>query len=140
MNNIKADPWLGRGFAVNIAETISAASVSGPDDLNSMVMALGRAWHNTWLGYAAVFGIPLSVIQGIIYLWVLVLAAKVFRYYGNSSLVGVFALYLIIFTVRDLVSSHTAGHTALDAWDRWWMYGLLVALYLKASIRANRPE
>jgi hypothetical protein len=132
MDNIKADPWIGRGFAVNIAETISAISVTGTGDLSTFAMALGRSWHNTWLGYAADFGIPLSVMQGIIYLWVLVLSAKVFGHYGNRSLLGVFAMYLLLYTVRDVVASHTSGHTALDAWDRWWMYGLLVAVYLQA--------
>ena len=101
----------------------------GTMDIQVAAYALGRSWHNTWLGYAADFGIPLSVIQAIIYIWVIVLSAKVFRQYGNRSLFGVFALYLLLFTVRDLIASHTSGHTALDAWSRWWMYGVLVSLY-----------
>jgi hypothetical protein len=129
MLNIKADPWIGRGLAINIAETISSVSITGAGDLNAITLALGRSWHNTWLGYAADFGIPLSVIQGVVYLWMLILSAKVFRRYGNSSLFGVFALYVLIFTVRDLVASHTSGHTALDAWNRWWMYGVIVSIH-----------
>jgi len=129
---IKAAPWVGSGFALNIQETSTAAAMGergGTIDVQVASYALGRSWHNTWLGYAADFGIPLSVIQAIIYIWVIVLSAKVFRHYGNRSLFGVFALYLLLFTVRDLFSSHTSGHTALDAWARWWMYGVLVSLY-----------
>jgi hypothetical protein len=142
--NIKADPWIGKGFAVDIAETISAVSVTGMENISTIAMALGRSWHNTWLGYAADFGIPLSVIQGIIYIWMLVLSAKVFRCYGNRSLLGVFAMYVLIYTVRDLVASHTSGHTALDAWNRWWMFGTIVAIYSQSQVSAKagsgKPE
>jgi hypothetical protein len=140
MENIQSYPFIGQGFSVNIAETISAVSAERVGDLSIIAMALGRSWHNTWLGYAADFGIPLSVIQGIIYLWVIVLSAKVFRHYTNRSLYGVFALYLLIFSVRDVVSSHTSGHTALDAWARWWMYGVIVALHLQSTIPIKQPQ
>ena len=38
-------------------------------------------------------------------------------------------MFLLIFTIRDLVASHTSGHSALDAWQRWWMYGILISIY-----------
>ena len=131
-DTIKSYPWIGRGFALSIQDTSTASAMAekgGAIDIQVASNALGRSWHNTWLGYAADFGIPLSVIQAIIYIWVIVLSAKVFRQYGNRSLFGVFALYLLLFTVRDLIASHTSGQTALDAWARWWMYGVLVSLY-----------
>jgi hypothetical protein len=49
-------------------------------------------------------------------------------------------MYLFIYTVRDVVASHTSGHTALDAWNRWWMYGILVAVYLKANIPVKHRQ
>jgi hypothetical protein len=140
MENIKADPWIGRGFAINIAETISAVSVTGMGDLSTIAMALGRSWHNTWLGYAADFGIPLSVMQGVVYIWALILSAKVFRHYRNSSLFGVFALYLFILTVRDLAASHTGGHTALDAYMRWWLYAVIVSIYTRLQFANKRDS
>lgn len=132
--NIKRDPIIGRGFAVDISETITAVGMKtggGGVGMDAQVAsyALGRAWHNTWLGYAADFGIPLSIMQGIIYLTVLILSLKCFRFYGNRSLLGVFALYVLMFTARDLVASHTSGHSASDAFARWWMYGIVVAIY-----------
>jgi hypothetical protein len=131
--NIQKAPIIGEGFAVDLNETVAAIAMNERGgDLNMQVAAyaLGRAWHNTWLGYAADFGIPLSVMQAIIYGMVLVLSFRCFKHYGNKSLFGVFALYLLIFTIRDVVASHTSGHSALDAWARWWMYGILVSIYL----------
>jgi hypothetical protein len=103
----------------------------GDMEVQVAAYALGRSWHNTWLGYAADFGIPFSIIQGLLWLWILVLSAKIFRAVGNRSFLGVFALYLFIFTCRDLLASWTGGHSSLDAFDRWWMYGILVAIYLQ---------
>jgi hypothetical protein len=130
--SVKRDPWIGRGFAIDLSEAIGAVLTGERGgDMNIQVArdAIGRSWHNTWLGYAADFGIPLSVIQAVLYLTILVLSYRCFRYYGTSSLFGVFAMYLLIFTVRDLIASHTSGHSALDAWHRWWMYGILVSVY-----------
>ena len=91
--------------------------------------ALGRSWHNMWLGYAADFGIPLSVLQGVLLVVILVLSYRCFKAYGNRSPFGVFALFLLIYTVRDILGSHTGGHSSLDAWARWWMYGVLISIY-----------
>jgi hypothetical protein len=132
LQNVKKDPLMGQGFAVDLQETVGAILASdrgGAMDIQVAAYALGRSWHNTWLGYAADFGIPLSVIQAVLYLTILVLSYRCFRYYGSKSLFGVFAMYLLIFTVRDLIASHTSGHSALDAWARWWMYGILISIY-----------
>jgi hypothetical protein len=131
---IKQHPLVGRGFAVDISETITAVNMAqqgGGMDIQVASYALGRAWHNRWLGYAADFGIPLPIIQATIYLAILLMAFRCFGYYGNRQAFGVFSLYLLIFTVLDLVSSYTSGHTSSDAWARWWMYGVLVSVYVQ---------
>jgi hypothetical protein len=102
--------------------------------------AIGRAWHNTWLGYAADFGIPLSVIQGILYLTVLIIAFKTSRAYPFGSLQSIVAIYILIFTVRDLLASHTSGHSAMDACGRWWMYGLIFALYAATKAKPLKKQ
>lgn len=129
--NIKKDPLLGKGFSVDLNETVSAIAMQergGDINVQVAAYALGRSWHNTWLGYAADFGIPLSVIQALVFLLVLFLSAKCFNYYGNASMLGVLALYVFIYTVRDVLNTHTGGHSALDAWNRWWLYGMTVAI------------
>jgi hypothetical protein len=130
--NVRRDPLIGQGFAIDLNDTINAILAQqrgGGLDIQVASYAIGRAWHNTWIGYAADFGVPLSIMQAILYLTVLVLSYRCFRYYGTKSLFGVFGMFLLIFTIRDLVASHTSGHSALDAWQRWWMYGILVSIY-----------
>jgi hypothetical protein len=141
IENIERDPLIGRGFAIGYSEIIGQIGASrylGGYDAQAAPYAIGRAWHNTWLGYAADFGIPLSVIQGILYLTVLIIAFKTSRAYSFDSLKSIIAIYILIFTVRDLFASHTSGHSALDAYARWWMYGLLFALY--AATKSKSPQ
>ncbi len=139
MENINRYPFIGRGFAIEYSEIIGQISamhhVGGAERL-ALPMAIGRAWHNTWLGYAADFGIPLSVIQGILYLTVLIIAFKTSRAYPFGSLQSIVSIYILIFTVRDLLASHTSGHSAQDAYARWWMYGLLFSLYAGTKVKA----
>lgn len=145
LENISRDPIVGRGFAIDLQETVTAIGMQargGEMEIQAAAYALGRSWHNTWLGYAADFGIPFALLQAIIVGSVLILSFKTFRYYGNSSPFGVFALYVFIFTCRDVMASWTSGHSALDAYDRWWMYGIVVALYLQSTLtkaRSDRP-
>lgn len=135
-DNIKRDPLIGRGFSVEISETVAAITqskyVSGVD-MQTAAYALGRSWHNRWLGYAADFGIPLSIIQAIVYAWALVLSYRIVKSGSGRTLASVFATYLIIYTVRDLAASWTSGHTAHDAFYRWWLYGMMVGLYVQAA-------
>lgn len=138
LENIKRDPIIGRGFSVDINETITAIGMGryrGDVEVQAAGFALGRSWHNRWLGYAADFGIPLTIIQAIMFITILVLSFRNFRLLGNSSLLGVFSLYVFIFTCRDVIASHTSGHSAIDAFERWWMYGIIVAIYLQCTAR-----
>jgi hypothetical protein len=135
--NIKRYPIVGRGFAIEYSEIIgqlSATRYVGGGDSQAAPYAIGRAWHNTWLGYAADFGIPLSVIQALLYMTVLVVSFKASRAYAPGSLQSIVSIYICIYTVRDVFFSHVVGHSALDAWYRWWMYGLLFCLY------ASKPK
>ena len=132
MENIERYPIIGRGFAIEYSEIIGQIGASrymGGDDMQAAPYAIGRSWHNTWLGYAADFGIPFSVIQGILYLTVLFVSFKASRLLPFGSHRSMISIYILIFTVRDLAASHTSGHSALDAYSRWWMYGLLFAIY-----------
>jgi hypothetical protein len=132
MENIEKHPIIGRGFAIEYSEIIGqlmATRYVGGGDSQAAPYAIGRAWHNTWLGYAADFGIPLSIIQAIVYLTVLVVSYKAWFLCPAKSFQKIFVGYIFMFTMRDILASHTSGHSALDAYDRWWMYGLLFAIY-----------
>ena len=148
MENIKQDPIVGRGFAIRYGELtgqISASRYTGGMDALAAPYAIGRAWHNTWLGYSADFGIPLAVIQALIYLTVLVVAYKAWFLCPTNSLQKILIGYVFIFTMRDILASHTSGHTAWDAYDRWWMYGLLFSIYAtltakKSGAKTSHPD
>lgn len=138
---IENNPVIGKGFSIDIQDTLTAIGMGrfgGSAEIQAAGFALGRSWHNRWLGYAADFGIPLLVIQITIFIAVLALAIKNFRVLGNSNLLGVFSLYVFIYTCRDIIASHTSGHTANDAFDRWWMYGILVAIFIKCG--SGKPK
>jgi hypothetical protein len=136
MENIKRDPIIGRGFSIQYSEIMSQISASkysgGPDSLAAPA-AIGRSWHNTWLGYAADFGIPLAIIQALIYLTALIVSFKTARAYPFASFQSIISIYILIYTVRDILVSNAVGHTAVDAWHRWWMYAVLFSLYAIAS-------
>lgn len=139
--NIQRDPWVGRGFAIDISETITAIGMqryASDVEVQAAAYALGRSWHNVWLGYAADFGIPFSIMQGVLWVSVLILSARCFKHFGNRSMLGVFALYVFIFTSRDVMASWTSGHSAIDAFERWWMYGIVVAIYLQSLAPKQR--
>jgi hypothetical protein len=144
MENIERDPIIGRGFAVEYSEIIgqimASKYVGSGVDSQAAPYAIGRSWHNTWLGYSADFGIPLSIIQAIIYLTVLIVSYRAIRAIRPGSPQFVISGYIFIFVVRDFLASHTSGHTSLDAFDRWWMYGVLFAIYAVATTTKTKTS
>lgn len=136
MENIERYPIIGRGFTVDYSEVIrqiTATKYVGGGDSLAAPYAIGRAWHNTWLGYAADFGIPLSVIQALVYLTALIVSYKSTRLYPMGSLKFILSAYILFYTFRDILFSHVVGHTSWDAYNRWWMYGFLFSLYATLS-------
>jgi hypothetical protein len=140
--NINRHPIVGKGFAIDYSEIIaqiSASRLQEGGDMNIAGHAIGRSWHNTWLGYAADFGIPLALIQGILYLTVVIVSYKTIRKLQIGSPKFIVTAYIFILTIRDLLASHTSGHTALDAFDRWWLYGILFAIYATVTEIKQSP-
>ena len=130
---IQANPWISDGFSVDIQRTtqeFAMTQMMGTPDVRDQVMiyAMGKAWHNTWLGYAADFGIPLSVIQAFVFLVGIVTSYRVFRATKENTWFHMLAAYALMFFLRDVAFSHTSGHSALDAFGRWWLYGMVFAL------------
>ena len=145
MLKIEKDPWIGTGYQVNLSLSqalLAQYSTRGGDtELQVAPFAMGSAWHNTWLGYAADFGIPASILVGVIYFSVIRKAWKWQKAMPANSMIRMTTLYILLFTVRDVVFSHTGGHSAEDAFSRWWMYGLLTALVLTHNRKPeNRAE
>ncbi|MFZ4773863.1 MAG: O-antigen ligase family protein [Terrimicrobiaceae bacterium] len=140
IKNIQENPVLGKGFTVDIAETssaITAALYRGGDDIQVAAFALGHAWHNTWLGYAADFGIPMSIIQAILMITVIGCSFRSIRLLPKHSFKQMIVTYVFIYVCCDVLASWTSGHTALDAFGRWWMYGMVFSIYATVTAKAK---
>lgn len=136
------NPIMGRGYAMDLEELVGAAYATdtikgGVDNLVASAVA-GRSWHNTWLGYTADFGIPVTMAHAALWIVVLLCSLKVSRMVNIPVSYRAFAGFVFLYTFRDVIASHTSGHTANDAFNRWWMYGLLFAIYYAA--RALAPD
>jgi hypothetical protein len=126
---IRKDRWIGTGYRVQLQETQNLTfTMASKFDALVLQMALGSAWHNQWLGYAADFGIPASILLAVIYLSVLSLAWRTYWHLPRGSLLQTMVMYVLMRTVVDIVFSNVSGHSASDASSRWWMYGVLVSI------------
>ena len=140
IKKIEKDPWVGQGYQVNLsisqALTAQYAARGGDTELQVAPFAMGSAWHNTWLGYAADFGIPASMIAALIFFTVIRASYRFAIRFPPRSMCATLAAYLFLTTTIHLFRSHHSGHSALDAFGRWWSYGALVSLgiaYAKSS-------
>ena len=138
---IKLDPWVGTGYKMDMSLMYRIQS-SGLGGMEEQVapFAMGSAWHNTWLGYAADFGIPASILVGVIYATYLTFGFRIFRRAPAGSFAQILAMYILLFTTRDIAFSHVSGHSARDAFSRWWLYGTLVSISLGLQSRALLGE
>jgi O-antigen ligase len=141
IEKIKRDPWIGTGYAVDrvLAGRLNSIVGFGTEKL-VLMMATGSSWHNTWLGYAADFGIPGSVLQGVIYLYIIWIGWRLLRRLPEGSMMQVFVFYVVLHTFRDLASSHHDGHSSLGPYLRWWMYAIVIAIHLRQATGSARSE
>ena len=134
IKKIEKDPWVGTGYQVDLslAQTLALqyASRGGDTELQVTPFAMGSAWHNTWLGYAADFGIPASVCAAFIYFFVLKLSYRTTLALPRGSMRATLTSYFFLTTFTALLRSYTSGHSAEDAFGRWWSYGALISLWL----------
>jgi hypothetical protein len=141
LKKIEKDPWFGGGYQVNLslAQALAAqySRRGGDTELQVAPFAMGSAWHNTWLGYAADFGIPASIIAAIIFMSVIRASYRLMFRLPPRSMQATLAGFIFLSSTVLLLRSYTSGHSALDAFSYWWMYGLLVGLGLKKSPSAE---
>jgi hypothetical protein len=129
VEKIRRDPWIGRGYDVQLQAAQRLMSTMGnKSDALITQMALGSQWHNQWLGYAADLGIPASILLAVIYLFVISRSWWGLPRLPRGSLLQTMVMFILIRTVTTLAFSQTGGHSATDAFDRWWMYGVLVSI------------
>ncbi len=138
VRKIQKNPWVGSGYDVNFQATQSFTTAPNKFDAYITQMAIGSSWHNRWLGYAADFGIPASILLAVIYIFVISRSWRTIGRLPPGSLLQTMVMYILIMTVTDAVFSHVSGHSANDASTRWWMYGVLVSI--AASLKKERSS
>lgn len=143
MDRIKRDPWIGRGYQVDLKMINQAFGAERNSWIALCVsLAIGSQWHNTWLGDAADFGIPASVFQALIYLQAILLGLWLFKHLPGGSSLQTIAFYVLLITIRNVAGSWHAGHSGQGPFDQFWMYGMLVSLAVMvkaASTQEKKP-
>jgi len=137
IKKIELDPWIGEGYQIDLsvgqALSNQYATRGGDIELQCAPFALGSAWHNTWLGYAADFGIPASVIAALIFFSVIRASYKLTGQFPPGSLRATLVCYIFLTATALLLRSHTSGHSSNDAFQTWWSFGLLVSIAVQTT-------
>ena len=141
---IKESPWIGKGYALNLGEvslgiSMTEGNVQG-DSIQTLSYAIAKNWHNRWLGYTADFGIPYTAMLPFLYGVALIVSFRLARGLPYQSGQSIFAFYAFFLVVKLIATSHTSGHSGLDAFNTWWAYGLLYALYEQYSSSSSSKE
>ncbi len=131
---IQRDPWIGQGYRVDMALIQQSMDIGGGGTEGQVLpYALGSAWHNTWLGYAADLGIPASILAALIFVTFIRKGWRISTELPSGSTEATVAAYFTFLVILLFINSHTSGHSANDQFDRWWTYGILVSLAVQAA-------
>jgi O-antigen ligase len=133
IEQISQSPWIGPGFQINIEEfnriMVVQGTGAGEDEMILEMLAKGSSWHNMWLGTAADFGIPASVIYGLFYLQVVWLCVHLWRRIKFGSYRHTLLVMTGLYFFYQILVSWTGGHSVMTPYEQWWHFGLLVAFY-----------
>ena len=129
---IEEHPWVGEGYQIDLSLAVALSNQyvtrGGDIELQCAPFALGSAWHNTWLGYAADFGIPLSVIVALLYYSMIRNSYFLARTLPHGTMRSTLAVYLFITITLIALRTHTSGHSATDPFSFWWYFGVIISL------------
>jgi len=142
MDDIRENPIFGKGYATSVSDVITGYNMmehgSGLELERVMGHAMSKNWHNMWLGYAADFGIPYMVMYVVLYIMAFTLSLKLARGLPHPSTRQIFCLYAFFSVCAKIFTINSSGHSALDAFETWWLYGLLFAV--AAQVKLEKRE
>ncbi len=126
---IQENPIVGKGYSMNMQEVIRQKDSGGRgSDFKTEGHALSGNWHNRTLGYWADWGFPIVPITVFLFGTVLVTSYRLVQYFPHGTAYQMYCAYAFYTICRMILTSHTSGHTALDVFGSWWVYGLLFAV------------
>lgn len=136
---VELHPFVGEGYAMNLNEAFEIRRTeANMNEFGIRLMALGSQWHNTWLGIWADFGLPEVIFWAFFWIQALVIGYQVYRKTLEGSPAHTLSIMLLVYFIADVLRSWTSGHSALDPFTRWWMYGILLSLFV--DLKPKIPE
>lgn len=111
---IERNPWFGRGgFATDLNEAQLMFFINSGSGSFGEGHAFAGNWHNVWLGFAADFGIPLSVAWALFMGCFLVYGYRKFPRITPGSWAQTAYLYFYLLGVVEFLNSFfNGGHTS----------------------------
>ena len=139
---IKKHPVVGlKGYAMDYDEVASLLlSHGGGETGGAEGYAVTRSWHTTWLGMAADFGIPAAIFWGIFIVQRWRYTLQCFRLSKAGSWQYLLVGWMLIGTVIELTRSITSGHSAIEPFNAWWKFGLVVSILSALLKKGIEPK
>jgi len=126
-NRINANPLVGKGIGIRPEDFAGVSTANFAHQDIELNLALGSAWHNTWLGLWADFGLPSVLFHAVIVIIVLLMAVRNFKDTTRTSNVGVLAMILLLTVIFTTLRSYTSGSSNI-AMNVYWQFGLIAAI------------
>ena len=126
---VRESPWTGgKGFTINLSEL---SWVNQGYGLGSSFTghALARNWHNVWIGMAADFGLPASILWGLFWFcvhWMGMTRLKKLKYGTWAHTCYMFFFIMIIYSF--LKSFTDGGHSARTPFESYIWFGFMLAI------------
>ena len=131
--DIRERPIFGEGFKVDFEALYylenSPNLVLGVDDhIQGAKYAVSSAWHNTWLGMSADFGIPAAIIYALLILTYIRKSFRLLRQLDQRSYQWTLVAGLLAIVIGELLRSWQFGHASITYWQVSWKVGVLFAV------------
>lgn len=133
LEEIKERPILGEGLQVDFDLLYDLYDNPGHqlqegDHYLGLTYSANSNWHNTWLGISADFGIPAAVIWAWLVLALIFGGLKTCKRLDPRDWRYTILMFIVLWTIGDLLRSWQFGHSAVNLWQVGWRIGIYVAI------------
>jgi len=139
---IKEKPLIGDGFKMDQEMLYYLDSnpdkVLGLDDhIAGARYAATSAWHNTWLGMSADFGIPAALIFALLMIFYIRKSLWLLKRLEPKSSQYLLVIGLLAIVIGELLRSYQFGHACHTYWQISWKVGVLFAIENALKLQAR---
>ena len=131
---VREKPMFGRkGFAIPLQEIFWVNYGVTTHDYEGH--AVSGNWHNTWIGMMADFGIPAAVWWGMFCIVALYVFHTKMRYCQSEPYQSTVLIYYYSGFIMMLLASHTSGHSSLQPFQWWPIFGIALAVTVPSNLK-----